>query len=112
MIELPPQVDEWHKIAHAQPPRGVLVQFKQEYKIGLYTRWIGTIDEIRPGFDLTGVSWKLTGIGRQQIDERAHLGERVMIVFPKTADAGIYYRRRLSDSERPTLLSELVGGPR
>lgn len=107
MILLPPQAEEWNSINDSRPPRGVLVQFKQQFKSGLYTRWIGTLEELGNVFNVAGLSWKLTGIGREQIEERQRRGERVVIAFP----GAIRDLAQINDHRPFVRLSELMGGP-
>lgn len=83
MIVLPPQIDEWHDLLEVRPPERILVEFMQRYETGFTTRWIGTLEELRPDFNITGLRWRLTGIGKAQIEARVAKGEPLVTMFIK-----------------------------
>lgn len=87
MIALPPMIDEWFDMLYYWPPRGILVRFEMELGRGVVTRWTGTVDELQPESDAMLLRWKLTGIGREQIEARRRAGERLVTILPRRGNA-------------------------
>jgi hypothetical protein len=74
--------DGWTNYAYQRPPRGILCQFERrpafiEYDpvngIPLVSgnvtqRFTGYVDDFGPGFNVAYLYWRLTGIGREELE--------------------------------------------
>ena len=59
----------WMPYVHRQPPTGVLVEFRQMVSnISPQPHWIGYREELGPEMNVACLHWRLTGIGREELD--------------------------------------------
>ena len=62
---LGPDENGWYDFTYSYPPKNVLLQF--ERRSGDLDTWIG-YNDFHPEFNVAGLYWRHTGIGREQME--------------------------------------------
>jgi hypothetical protein len=67
----------WTDYLFKRAPSGILCQFARVETSdngGYMTKpWVGVQDDFRPEYNVAGLYWRLTGIGREQLERCPHL---------------------------------------
>ncbi len=69
-----PDGDGWNELDKFTLPQGVLFQFRYSFGMGEYVHLDANyVEDLSPRLNRSGLQWRMTGIGREQIEARAQL---------------------------------------
>ena len=63
MLQQTPLDNDWHDYIYSSPPRDVLCKFSRDTG----STWMGYARDFHPEFNVAGLCWRLTGIGKHQL---------------------------------------------